>query len=68
MLLLAVIAVNLLLDLLYRGWVLCLFHCLTDILEQTGGNVSDGGSQDMEGSKHTSQMSLWLRNKCQHEQ
>lgn len=33
----AVIAVNLLLDLLYRGRVLCLLHCLTDILVQGWG-------------------------------
>lgn len=41
----AVIAVNLLPDVLYRGWVLCLLHCLTDILEQTTDNVYSG-SQD----------------------
>lgn len=64
----AVIAVNLLLDLLYGGRVLCLLHSLTDILKQTSGHEFSG-SQDTKGSEHTSQMlPLWLRNKYQHEQ
>lgn len=35
----AVIAVNLLLDLLERGRVLCLLHCLTDILDRKRNGV-----------------------------
>lgn len=46
--------------------MLCLLHCLADILEQTEKSSADSSSQYTKGSKHTSQMPPRLGNKCQH--